>query len=218
MSKEVWTIVAAFLTAFLTAALGGAGVLLQEWRQKRDDRHRRKQARIEATEMISFIEKWVQTQQLTCSAEDFEDVKKKARQKLERVYYSLIKVDEAKRPVEERSFLQRALLLYKPSSFGALVLHLIFYMLGTILLLWEIIGVALIIVPVEAKGQLTTMSETIFGLIVVNLLCIAPALAVRAWAVVIDKKHRKSQLDMVSASPVASSSARATTHPIRQPQ
>ena len=59
------------VVTLLTALIGATGVLLQEWRQKRDDRYRRSRTRTEATEMIAFIEKWIATQKLASSEEEF---------------------------------------------------------------------------------------------------------------------------------------------------
>lgn len=197
--EKLWPIVA----TLLTAALGAAGVLLQEWRQKRDDRHQRKQVRDEASEMVSFIEKWIQTQQLTCLPEEFEQVKQMAHQQLERIYYSLLNMQEVKKQVEERSFIQRALLLYKPASFSGWVLHLVFYMLGLMIMLWGVISALFFLDSSAAQSDNNDPSRgvLILTLVIFYLLLFVPALAIRAWATIVDKKNAKQQTDGASVVP-----------------
>jgi len=62
------------LPILITPLLGAVGILLQELRHKRDSRFQRQQARSEATELIDLIQKWLQAQQLACSAEELERV------------------------------------------------------------------------------------------------------------------------------------------------
>lgn len=176
------------IATLLTAALGAAGVLLQEWRQRRDDRYRQNRARTEASEMVSFVEKWIAAQKLACSPEEFEQAKQTARLQLERVYSSLLNVQEAKKPVEDNSFLQRLLLLYKPASLGAWGLHLLFYFLVIIVLLWVALSVSLLR---ESRGDLTPSSLVIeiVMLFIVSLILLVPTLAIRAWAIAVHRKH-----------------------------
>jgi hypothetical protein len=192
----------------LTAAIGAAGVLVQEWRQKRDDNHQRKRARAEASEMVSLIEKWIQTQQLACSEEEFAQVKQTARQQLEHVYSSMLTMQEVKEPVEERSFIQRALLLYRPVSFGAWVLHLMFYGLGAMILLLGFFTALLIIAPNTNQNSDNNLTPGgwVVMLSILYLLLFLPALGIRAWAIVIDKRHRKHQAAVASVSIAALSS------------
>jgi len=173
----------------LTAVLGAAGVLLQEWRQKRDDHHRRRQERAEASEMVEFVQKWIQTQQLACSPEEFQQVKQTARQQLESVYNSLVKVQEAKRAEEHHSFFTRALLLYKPPNFGGLVLHVIFYALMFALVLCVLFTITMFFDPLNKPNDLPR-AELIGGMSIINVILLVPALSIRAWAVSIDRRHR----------------------------
>ena len=189
MLKDV---VLPLVATVLTAVLGAAGVLLQEWRQKRDDHHRRRQERVEASEMIEFVQKWIQTQQLACSPEELVQVKQTARQQLEGIYNSLVKVQEAKRPDEHHSFFSRALLLYKPPGFGALLLHVIFYTLMIVLMLSVLFTVTLSFDPLNKPGDLPR-AELIGGMTIVYVILLIPALSVRAWAISIDRRHRKMQ-------------------------
>lgn len=203
--KDYLPLLAALLTAFatlLTAILGGGGVFLQEWRQRRDERHQRRQARTEATEMVSFVEKWIATQQLACSQEEFEQVKMSAHRQLDRLYKSLLDMQEAKRHVEERSFIQRALLLYKPASFRGWVLHLIFYLLGAIILLWGVCSTFLLLDP-PAAGMPANASLNIivFVVILYYLFLFVPTLAIRAWALRVDRRHHKQQISLSAFSP-----------------
>ena len=189
------------VATLLTAAIGAAGVLLQEWRQRRDERYRQNRARTEASEMVSFIDKWVAAQKLACSPEEFEQAKQTARLQLERVYSALVKEQEAKKPVEENTFLQRLLLLYKPASLGGWVLHFLFYLFVIVTLLWISISVPLI---TEFRNDLDAPSPAtvIVFMLISSVVWLAPALAIRAWAVAVDRRQRKPPTEGASASPV----------------
>jgi positive regulator of sigma E activity len=202
--KEFFPLLTTLLTAFatlLTAILGGGGVFL-EWRQRRDERHQRRQARTEATEMVSFVEKWIATQQLACSPEEFEQVKMSAHRQLDRLYNSLLDMQEAKKQVEERSFIQRALLLYKPASVRGWVLHIIFYGLGAIMLLLAVSTFFLLLDP-EAAGipEDVPPNALVLGLMFYYLVLFVPALAIRGWARRVDRRHHKQQINLSAFSP-----------------
>lgn len=189
------------IASVLTATLGAAGVLLQEWRQQRDERHRRSQARAEAAEMVEFVERWLKTQQLACSPEDFERAKQTARVQLERIYASLLVKHEPKRHVEERSFVQRALLLYKPQSTGAWVLHFAFYALGSLILLIQVLLSMGALMEVQAHPEM--LRENVIILIFFYLFSLAPVLGIRAWAAAVDRRRLTHQTDGAHA-PIAS--------------
>ena len=199
------------VATLLTAAIGAAGVLLQEWRQRRDDRYRQRRARSEASEMVSFIDKWIAAQQLSCSPEEFEQARQTARLQLERVYSALMKEQEAKKPAEESTFSQRLLLLYKPASLGGWILHLLFYLLVIVTLLWIAISVPLV---KEFRNEPDAPSPTLVVVLMLmsSLVWLAPALAIRAWAVVVDRRHRKPA-EGASASSVLRSSTGARYEP-----
>jgi hypothetical protein len=185
MSKEIWLrLIGSLLTAI--------GIGVQELRQSRDAYGRRKLARAEATEMVAFIEKWIQTQQLTCLPEEFEAVKRRAQLQLECVYATLTKVNEAKLRAVARPLFQRIFLLYKPQGVGGWITHIAFYLLLFLL----------------AMGSVGALSEeeptTWFDKIAVFGFYFVVLLIVRAVAVHIDtKRHQQTGSEAVSAPPIS---------------
>ncbi|MGA2410702.1 MAG: hypothetical protein ABSG46_09990, partial [Candidatus Binataceae bacterium] len=89
-------LVAPLLASLLTPAIAGAGVWLQGHLSNRDDRFRAKLAREETVEMIELLEKWMKIQGLACSPEEFNEVKRTARQRLDDLYQALDKVQKSK--------------------------------------------------------------------------------------------------------------------------
>jgi hypothetical protein len=181
------------LATLLTAILAAVGVLLRDWLQKRDARHQRKEARLEATELISVIEKWMAAQQQICSSEEFEEVKQSVRRRLDRVYSSLVSSHDIKKPIERRPFIRRALLFYKPASLLGWILHTIFYVLAALILVWGIFSIISIYRPqiYQLDGQPLTLNEIVFIIILYWLLLLVPALAIRGWALYLDKRNLK---------------------------
>jgi len=190
------------LATLFTAIFGAGGVLLRDWLQKRDNQHQRKEARLEAAELISVIEKWIATQQLICSPEEFEQVKLSARKKLDRVYSALVNSQNTRKS-ERHSFIRRAFLFYRPVSVRGWILHAIFYVLATLILLWAITSIFTILDPrvAEIDLELFPLRAIIFVIILYFLLLLVPALAIRAWALVIDKKDRL-QIERKALSPL----------------
>jgi len=175
--------------------------LLQEWRQKRDDRYRRSRIRAEATEMIAFIEKWIATQKLACTDEEFGKVKQTAHQQLERIYSSVVDAEEKKRPMDEHSFFRRLLLLYRATSPGARVLHYIFYLLVVFDLM--LVGFLAALIPALQKGpDAIPLPVAIVVVLILSMVLFVPALAIRAWAVALDKKNRKNLTKGISDAPM----------------
>jgi hypothetical protein len=189
-----------FIAPVFTALLGYVGVRLQEFRQRRDERYQRSRARAEATEMIEFFDKWIRTAQLIFPPEEFEQTKQIARAQLESVYSSLLVAHDKKRPVEERSFLRRALLLYKPPTAGGWVLHALFYVIGFLMLL-ESIGVVGVIIDDKKGGpDASPMRDDLIGVLLFYLVLLAVVLGIRAWAASVDRRHGKPQTDGAHAT------------------
>jgi len=180
------------LFRLLGPVITAIGIGVQELRQSRDAYGHRKLARAEATEMVAFIEKWIQTQQLICLPEEFEAVKRKAQPQLEGVYANLTRVNEARLGTVTRPLFRRIFLLYKPASVGGWILHIVFYLL--------VLLVAMGSLGVLSDEDLSAWPELVgvFGFYFVVLLI------VRAWAVYIEKKHHPPTASEIgSAGPVS---------------
>jgi hypothetical protein len=119
------------LLPLVTPAVAAGGIWVQGLLQARDDRYRGKLARDEAVEMIELLEKWMKTQEMACSPEEFQQVKRVARQRLDDMYLALEGVHEKSQPqhTETRPPLQRLFLLYPPAGFSGWMAAAIFYAL-----------------------------------------------------------------------------------------
>lgn len=188
---EVLKTLVPILGPVIAAILGSIGLLLKERRQSSDTRYRRTQARIEATEMVSFIDKWIQAQQLACSPKEFEQAKQMARQQLEQIYSALSQIEQVRLPTKERPFLQRLLLLYRPAGVLGWVLHLIFYLLVIFYLLLLPDFTAGVITDMTSGEEAVPLWFSIVFTIIVNLILLIPVLGVRALARSVDVKQRK---------------------------
>jgi hypothetical protein len=188
------------LAPILATVLGALGIFLQDWWRKRDDRFRRKQARTEAIETVTFIEKWIKTQELTCSAEEFAQAKLAAHQQLEKLYASLMYVQQIKpAPTQERSFIRRALLLYSPPTIGALFIHMFFYFWIGVFLLWTFgLGWAAVTDKTAPKGTLVVIT-------IIGLILLIPLFPLRAWAIWLGNRRRReliAEIFLAHNSPV----------------
>ena len=154
------------------------GISLQELRRSRNEYARRKMARDEATEMVAFIEKWVQAQQLTCASEEFEAVKQIARLQLQQVYALLMNAQQTKAP-PKRPLLRRVFLLYQPASLGGWISHIIFYLLIVVL------GMFSLGVFTDEKDPEITRAD----IIAIYVFYLFITFAVRAWAVHIETRR-----------------------------
>jgi hypothetical protein len=179
------------LIPLLTPAVAGGGVWIQGLLRKRDDRNRGKLARDEMVEMIDLLDKWMRTQEMACSPEEFQEVKKAAHQRLDDMYLTLNKLQESQtkhttetpRPlVKPRPVVRRIFLLYLPGGFGGWMARVIFY----VLILWAVfytIGISSAPVPP------VPLSTSIGVYVVIGLL----VLPVHAWAVKADAKAVKQK-------------------------
>lgn len=205
---EVLKALVPILGPVIAAILGSIGLLLKERRQSSDTRYRRTQARVEATEMVTFIDKWIQAQQLACSPKEFEQAKQMARQQLERIYSALSQVEQVRLPTKERPFLQRLLLLYRPAGVLGWVLHLIFYLLVIFYLLLLPDLTAGVITDMTRAEEAVPLWFSIVFTIIFNLILLLPVLGVRAWARSVDVKQHK--LETTGTAPSSELTPQAT--------
>ena len=178
----------------ITAVLGATGFWIQDLFRKRDARNNRGAARAEATETVNFIEKWLQTQQLVCPANEFEVIKQTARQQLDQVYATLTHLHAAKSEVIERPLWKRVFLMYAPHGIGGWMTHALFYGLAFLILLWSTLVPGVIIELHKDDSWASAIGGvTFFYLILLGLL-----LVIRAAAIAIDRRY---QIQLAKGSP-----------------
>jgi hypothetical protein len=169
------------LAPLIAPFMAAGGVLTQELVRARGQHNKRQQARNEAAEMMAFLEKWIKTQELACSPEEFEQVKQIARQQLYDIHATLARLQKTQsQEAETRPLLQRALLLYRPAGFSGWVARTIIYSI-------------LIIVGFFSIGIFADFkTEDIGAAIAFYIVCLIVILPLHAWAVS-DDKHRQPQ-------------------------
>lgn len=174
-----------------TALLGLVVVWLQEWRRGRDAFAQRNNARAEATELVTFYEKWIQAQKVVCDPEEFETVRQVAQDRLDRLAATLPEPEEVDpRPTFS---LRRVLLLYRPASTGAWAAHVGFYFMFVLALLSTFGN----LMPND-DGTFAHWTEIVGASVVVIVLTIV----LRTVAVALDERdHRRYLAALRAQSP-----------------
>jgi hypothetical protein len=176
MSNEL---IVAFGGPVLTAVLAALGVWFQEWREQRNDLARQRRTRIEAAEMVAFLDKWLALQQRVCSEQEYAEVQRRARSDLEQLYAELSLQRTQLQPSRARdalSFVKRALLLYRPARPIGWLVRALFYFMAIVILLFSFGS----LVPAD-QGPIQW--GTVLG---GYILLLVPLLALRSLAVALD--------------------------------
>jgi hypothetical protein len=181
--KELWPQLGPLFATLFASLLSGLGLGLQEWRQSRNERFQRKQARDEAEELIAVLEKWVQAEEAMSAPGEVEQIKQKARLQLDQAFEKLQQTHEHKPGVQVRPFLQRALLWYRPVSTLGWFAHILFY---SLLILFIVFAPFVLTAPPDS-GSLQ-WSDLLTNFVAIVLLFV-PVLIVQAWATALDKKQ-----------------------------
>ncbi len=142
--------VAGLLPTILTA--------LVSWLNNRSLQSRRAQALTIAQQRIAFLDDWIKAQEGLCAPDRLDQMKNSVSDELSDMRLQLAGVleDHRRSPEElvaERTFLQKALLLYAPRSTAAWVFHTLFYMF---------LGVAAILALLTVTGASTTDAQSVY--------------------------------------------------------
>jgi hypothetical protein len=174
-----------------TALVGLFVVWLQEWRRGRDAFSQRTNARQEATELVTFYEKWIQTQKLVCSPEEYEAARQVVQDRLDRLAATLPEPEEVDpRPAFS---LRQLLLLYHPASRAAWVAHVAFYVMFVLALLATFGS----LMP-EDDGTFAHWTEIVGASVIVVVL----TLVLRTVAVAVDERdHRRYLAELRAKAP-----------------
>jgi hypothetical protein len=182
----------------VTALLGLLVVWLQEWRRNRDTFTQRSHARMEATELLTFYEKWLQTQKLVATPEEYEAARQVVQDRLDRLAATLPEPEEVD-PSPTFS-LRRVLLLYRPASRAGWVAHGAFYAWSVLTLLATVGS----IMPNE-DGTFAHWTE----IVGVNAFLIVSLLILRTVAVAVDERDRRHYVAEIKANAPTPAHARA---------
>ncbi len=150
------------------------------WLEKRSLMAKRDRALNLAHQRVEFLDAWLKVQETLCSAERFEEIKRKAADELDQLMESLserLAEEEEEKPTEvgKRNLLERLFLAYLPHNVAGWVLHILFYMfLGVLLLtLWG------------TNADVLADPDFILGFFI---LVVIPTLFIRWLAVRVDRK------------------------------
>jgi hypothetical protein len=174
------------LLPLLTLVVAGGGAWLQQLLHSRDDRYRGKLARDETLEMIELLEKWMKIQEMACSPEEFQQVRKAARQRLDDMYLTLDKVQKSqmKHTTEPpRSLVERIFLVNHPGGVSGWMARVIFYVL-IIFAGFFAIGI------LSAEERPLGIGSAIAFYVTLGILL----LPVHAWAVHADARSNQQKL------------------------
>ena len=189
----------------VTALLGLVVVWLQDWRRERDAFTQRTNARKEATELVAFYEKWIQTQQLVASPEEYEAARRVVQDRLDRLAAILPEPEEV--DASPSFSIRRALLLYRPASRGAWAAHLAFYFLFAIAVL-------------STLGNLMPDEDGSFEhwtvIVGSSVAVVTFAVILRAVAVAVDERDRRRYLAGLRAQ--APTTARGREERLARPE
>ncbi|HEU5087641.1 MAG TPA: hypothetical protein VFT99_09355, partial [Roseiflexaceae bacterium] len=174
-------LIIAFAGPILTALLGALGIYLQEWREQRDARSLRLGMRSEASDYVGLLVKWLDAQQRVCSESEYLDAKQRVRQELDRLYTAFSAEPPVKQTLDAQAaqtFVQRALLLYRPARPLGWIARLLYFAFLLIVALYSFS-----IVEEVSSGRMN-WSVALFGYV----LYVVPLLLMRSWAVAIDRR------------------------------
>lgn len=172
----------------VTALVGLVVVWLQDWRRERDAYTQRAHARQEATELVAFYEKWIKTQQLVASPEDYEAAREVVQDRLDRLAAAMPEPEEVD-PSPSFS-MRRALLLYRPASTGGWVAHVAFYTLFVL----TVMGTFGLLMP-EEDGSFLHWTEIVGP----SAAFVLFTLVLRSVAVGVDERDRRRYLAALRA-------------------
>jgi hypothetical protein len=199
MNPAVNPLLLAAIGPFLTALLGLFVVWLQEWRRSRDTYTQRAHARIEATELLAFYEKWIQTQKLVATLEEYEAARQVVQDRIDRLAAALPEPEEV--DASPAFSLRRVFLLYRPESPAGWVAHVAFYAWFALTLL-------------AAVGSLMPNPDGTFAhwteIVGVQVVLIVPLLILRTVAVAVDERDHRRYVAEIKAQAPAPAHTRAS--------
>lgn len=170
----------------ITAFVGSLGIWLEDWRRNRDLEHKRQQALQTATNTVTFLERWVKTQELLCTPEEMVEIRRIAQRQLNDVSFMLWQTSARAANKPGRTSLRRALLLYRADSISGWIARGLFYT-WLVLLFFYSFGI---------WRQDPEPGEVIIG----YSLFVIPILLFRWWAVSSDADAKDDDLDATTPS------------------
>ena len=174
-------LIIAFAGPILTALLGAFGIYLQEWRERRDARSLRLSMRSEASDYVGLLLKWLDAQQRVCSEAEYLEAKQRVRQELDTLYTAFSAEPAVKQTLNAQAaqtFMQRALLLYRPEHPLGWLARVLYVALLVLVLLFSL-------------GMFTSRALQWSDLPVILIsygFFAIPLFLVRSWAVAIDRR------------------------------
>lgn len=183
-SHDVLAITEALLVPLATAALGAAGILIRDWRVRRDVENRRVRALADATAQAAFVEQWWKALQVLSSApEDLTAEATNARALLAQAARTVSRSPDPGLGLPERpGAMRRLLMLYRFDTVGGRLVRAVFYLWLLVLAVVYANGV------VEALGN-TSRWSTLGDLSLGTLIFLLPAVVLRALAVFLEKRR-----------------------------
>jgi hypothetical protein len=170
----------------VTAFIGSVGIWLEDWRRDRDLEHKRQQALQTATNTVTFLERWVKTQELICTPDEMADIRRIAQRQMNDVSFMLWQTSARAAEKRGRTSLRQALLLYRPESIAGWIARIMFY-LWLIMLFFYSVGI---------WQQDPRPVEVVIG----YALFFIPILLFRWWAVSSDSDDEIEATDTATVS------------------
>ncbi|HEX8992820.1 MAG TPA: hypothetical protein VF784_14165 [Anaerolineales bacterium] len=187
--------IAGLLPTILTAIVS--------WLNNRSLQSRRTQALAIAQQRIAFLDDWIKAQEGLCTPDRLDQIKGAVSDELNDLRLQLADVlEDHRRPPEqiiaERTFLQKALLVYTPRTGAAWVFHTLFYMS---------LATGAVLGFLTALGSSTTDAQSVY----VTIGCFVVPTLILAFIfrqVAIEVERRAVQADKaVTAAPAPAEAA-----------
>ncbi|MFF8271835.1 hypothetical protein ACF059_31340 [Streptomyces sp. NPDC016562] len=162
-ASPLWTtLMVPVVTAIATAAAGSAGLMLQDYRRKKDIRHRHRAQMEKAHLEVQFISGWMQARtQLGPAA----DVSRDAEDWLDRCYQSARDASFAPPPQPSRALLRRLLLLQPLGGRAAKIFRVAYWISLAWLNYWVFWNISLLLGSTPLP---LTTREMILGFLVLT--------------------------------------------------
>lgn len=184
MDRELLPIL---LGPLITAAVAAAGVWFRDWRERRDDDAQRRRTLGVAREQVSFIREWLEAHDRVADESAEEEVRTRAQLDLEQAYVDV--AQSLANPVRGREPLTlgkmvRSLLLRRPlQDWRARIVRALYYLGLAWAGLWAAVGAE------QTAREDFTPSGIFAAIVLILFLGIAPAWALRKWALWIENRH-----------------------------
>ncbi|MBN1661494.1 MAG: hypothetical protein JXA93_24085 [Anaerolineae bacterium] len=138
-NQQIMAIVVGAIAGLLPIVL----TTLISWMDRRTRLSKQTQALNLAQKRVEFLSGWLKAQELLCSPQEWEQLKRSASEELVALRQHLTDIleEEQRRPIEvaeERSPVQKLFLLYRPRTASGWILHTLFYMFASITTLYVI--------------------------------------------------------------------------------